>query len=183
MAAERWEPVLTDTRGPFTAMIVHGAGATATCLTGPSFTTITANAAQAGGSYHVSSILVGVASPAGRSDVLQMSVMGLSRPSSGPVSQASQMHLTAGGGQPFTLVQGQVQAGVTAATLVLSDGSDVQATVADGSFVAWWPGSAHATAAHVTSGSETTTQPLTFTPVPLPKAPSPTTSTSSSSSR
>jgi len=183
MAAERWEPVLTDTRGPFTAMILHGAGATATCLTGPSFTTITANAAQAGGSYHVSSILVGVASPAGRSDVLQMSVMGLSRPSSGPVRQASQMHLTAGGGQPFTLVQGQVQAGVTAATLVLSDGSDVQATVADGSFVAWWPGSAHATAARVTSGSATTTQQLTFTPVPLPKAPSPTTSTSSSSSR
>ena len=182
MAAERWEPVLTDTRGPFTAMILHGAGATATCLTGPSFTTITANAAQAGGSYHVSSILVGVASPAGRSDVLQMSVMGLSRPSSGPVRQASQMHLTAGGGQPFTLVQGQVQAGVTAATLVLSDGSDVQATVADGSFVAWWPGSAHATAARVISGSATTTQQLTFTPVPLPKAPSPTTSTSSSSS-
>jgi len=183
MAAERWRPVLTDTRGPFTAMILHGAGATATCLTGPSFTTITANAAQAGGSRHVSSIIVGVASPAGRPDVLQMSVMGLSRPSSGPVSQASQMHLTAGGGQPFTLVQGQVQAGVTAATLVLSDGSDVQATVADGSFVAWWPGSAHATAARVTSGSATTTQQLTFTPVPLPKAPSPTTSTSSSSSR
>ena len=183
MAAERWEPVLTDTRGPFTAMILHGAGATATCLTGPSFTTITANAAQAGGSYHVSSILVGVASPAGRPDVLQMSVMGLSRPSSGPVRQASQMHLTAGGGQPFTLVQGQVQAGVTAATLVLSDGSDVQATVADGSFVAWWPGGAHATAARVTSGYATTTQQLTFTPVPLPKAPSPTTSTSSSSSR
>jgi hypothetical protein len=183
MAAERWRPVLVDTRGPFTAMILHSAGATATCLTGPSFTTITANAAQAGGSRHVSSIIVGVASPAGRPDVLQMSVMGLSRPSSGPVSQASQMHLTAGGGQPFTLVQGQVQAGVTAATLVLSDGSDVHATVAGGSLVAWWPGSAHATAAHVTSGSATTTQPLTFTPVPLPKAPSPTTSTSSSSSR
>jgi len=183
MAAERWEPVLTDTRGPFTAMILHGAGATATCLTGPSFTTITANAAQAGGSYHISSIVVGVASPAaGRPDVPQMSVVGLSRPSSGPVSQASQVHLTAGGGQPYTLVQGQTQAGVTSATLVLSDGSDVQATVADGSFVAWWPGNAHTTAAHVTSGSATTTQQLTFTPVPLPKAPSATTSTRSSSS-
>jgi hypothetical protein len=180
--AERWRPVLTDTRGPFTAMILRGAGATATCLTGPSFTTSTANAPQAGGSYHVSGILVGVASPAGRPDVLQMSVMGFSRPSSGPIRQASQMHLTAGGGQPFTFVQGQVRAGVTRAALVLSNGSDVHATVADGLFVAWWPGSAHATAAHVTSGSATTTQQLTFTPVPLPKAPSPTTSTSSSSS-
>ena len=140
------------------------------------------NAAQAGGSYHVSGIIVGVASPAGRPDVLQMSVMGLSRPSSGPVSQASQMHSLPAGGQ-YTLVQGQVQAGVTGATLVLSDGSDGQASVADESFVVWWPGSAHATAAHVTSGSATTTQQLTFTPVPLPKAPSPTTSTRSSSSR
>jgi hypothetical protein len=183
VGAERWRPVVTDTRGPFTAIILQSAGATATCLTGPSFTTSTANAAQAGGSSHVSGIIVGEALPAGRSDVLQMSVMGFSRPSSGPIRQASQMHLTAGGGQPCTIVQGQVQAGVTAATLVLSDGSDVQATVADGSLVAWWPGSAHATAAHVTSGSATTTQHLTFTPVPLPKAPSPTTSTSSSSSR
>jgi hypothetical protein len=159
--------VLVDTRGPFTAMIPQGAGATARCLIGPSFGTITANAAQAGGSHHVSSVIVGEALPAGRSDVFQMSVMGFSRPSSGPIRQASQMHLTAGGGQPYTLLQGRTQGGVTAATLVLSDGSDVQATVAAASLVAWWPGP-HATTAHVTSGSTTTTQQLTFTPVPLP---------------
>jgi hypothetical protein len=93
------------------------------------------------------------------------------------------MHLTTKGGQPYTIVQGEVQAGVTAATLVLSDGSDVKATVADGSLAAWWPGSAHTTAAHVTTGSATTTQQLTFTPVPFPGARSLTTSTSSSSSR
>jgi hypothetical protein len=93
------------------------------------------------------------------------------------------MHLTTKGGQPYTIVQGEVQAGVTAATLVLSDGSDVKATVADGSLVAWWPGSAHTTAAHVTTGSATTTQQLTFTPVAFPEARSLTTSTSSSSSR
>jgi hypothetical protein len=165
MAAKQWRPVLVDTRGPFTAMILQGAGATATCLTGPSFTTSTRDAAQAGGSHHLSSIIVAESLPAGRSGVLQLSVMGFSRPSSGPISQASQMHLAAGGGQPFTLVQGQVEAGVTGATLVLSDGSDVQATVADGSLVAWWPGSAHATAARVTTGSATTRQQLTFTPL------------------
>jgi hypothetical protein len=103
--------VLVVTRGPFTAMILHSAEATATCLTGPSFTTSTANALQAGGSRHVSSIVATASPAAGRPDVLQMSVMGLSRPSSGPISQASQMHLTADGGQPFMLVQGQTQPG------------------------------------------------------------------------
>jgi hypothetical protein len=165
--------VLTDTRGPFTAMILQSAGRTATCVTGPSFTTIAANAVPGGASGNI----LGVGSPAaGQPDLSMM------RSSSGPIRQASQVQLTAGG-QPYTLVQGQVQAGVSGATLVRSDGSDVQATVADGSFVAWWPGDAHTTAAHVTSGSATTTQQLTFTPVPLPKVPSPTTTAGSSSSR
>jgi hypothetical protein len=177
MPAGRWQPVLTDTRGPFTAMILRSAGATATCLTGPSFTTTAANAAQAGGSYHVLSVGSATAGPP------EVSVMGLPTPSSGPISQASQTHLTAGGGQPYTLVQGQVQAGVTSATLVLSNGKDVQTTIADRSLVAWWPGSATATSARVANGSAMSTQQLTFTPLAPPKAPSPTTPTSSSSSR
>jgi hypothetical protein len=172
--AERWRPVLTDTRGPFTAMILQSADRTATCVTGPSFTTIAANAVPGGASGNI----LGVGSPAA-AGLPDVSMMGSS---SGPVRQASQVQLTASG-QPYTLVQGQVQAGVTGVTVVLSDGSDVRATVADGSLVAWWPGSAHATAAHVTSGSATTTQQLTFTPLPFPKAPSPTTSSRSSSSR
>jgi hypothetical protein len=48
-------------------------------------------------------------------------------------------------------VQGQVAAGVTGLSVTLSDGSIVQATVADGSFVAWWPGSATATSGELTS--------------------------------
>src|SRR5271165_705253 len=60
----------------------------------------------------------------------------------GPIGSATQSHLAMSGQQPYTFVQGQVAAGVTGVTLVLSDRSNVQATMAGGSFVAWWPGSA-----------------------------------------
>jgi hypothetical protein len=50
-------------------------------------------------------------------------------------------------------------------TATMADGSSVQATVADGSFVAWWPGSADTSSARLASSSGVTTQPLTFTPV------------------
>jgi hypothetical protein len=154
-AAGGWRSVLTDTRGPFTAMILQAGSRTATCVTGPSFTTIMANAVPGGASGTI--LGVGESATAGRPDV---SMMGSS---SGPIRQASQVQLTASG-QRYTLVQGQVQAGVTGATLALSDGNDVRATVADGSLVAWWPGRAHAIVAHLTSGSGVTTQQLTFTP-------------------
>jgi hypothetical protein len=61
-------------------------------------------------------------------------------------------------------MQQPVEAGATAVTLGLSDGTNVQATVADGSFIAWWPGSANATSAAVTGSAGTTTQQLSFAP-------------------
>jgi len=64
------------------------------------------------------------------------------------------------GQQPYTFVQGQVAAGVTGVTLVLSDRSNVQATMAGGSFVAWWPGSAGATSAQIASSAGVATQQL-----------------------
>jgi hypothetical protein len=161
-----WQPVLTDTRGPFTAMILQSGGATATCLTGPSFTTTLANATQGGASQHIMSS--GSASP-GQPPTI--SVMGLGHPSSGPISQATQQQATIDGGQPYTFLQGQVQAGVTAVTLILSDNSRVQATVADGSLVAWWPGNTHPTSARATSKTGVATQQLTFTPISPPNGP------------
>ena len=112
-----------------------------------------------------------------RPDEPELAVTGLRTPSSGPISQASQIHLSTTG-QPYTLVQGQVQAGGNRPNAGALHGSDVQATVADGAFVAWWPGGSHATAARVTSGSRMQTKQLTFTPVGFSKAPSRTTSTS-----
>jgi hypothetical protein len=172
-----WQPVLTDTRGPFTAMILQSGSATATCLTGPAFTTTAANATQGGGSQHV---LSSGSSAAGQPSV---SVLGLNGASTGPISQASQEQLNANG-QPYTLLQGQVDPSVTSITLALSDGSDVQATIANGSLIAWWPGTATATTARAASGSTVTTQQLTFTPISPPNAPpNAPASTRSSSSR
>jgi len=164
--ARGWQPMLTDTRGPFTAMILQSNGATATCLTGPSFTTTLANATQGGASQHIMS-----SGSASAGQPPSISVMGLGRPSTGPISQATQQQATINGGQPYTFLQGQVQVGVTAVTLTLSDNSHVQATVADGSLVAWWPGNAHPTSAQATSNSGVTTQQLTFTPISPPNGP------------
>ena len=161
--AHGWQPVLTDTRGPFTAMILQSAGASATCLSGPLFTTTEANAASGGASEHVLSN--GTASPGAPPAV---SIMGLGGSSSGPIEHATQSRLSTAGGQPYTFVQGQVADGVTSLTLVRSDGSNVQATIADGSFLAWWPGTAEATSAQMASSSGAKTQQLTFTPLPTP---------------
>jgi hypothetical protein len=166
-----WRPVLTDTRGPFTLMILHSGAASATCFDGPSFTTVAANNAQgsSGGAEHVLS-----GSSTGTGAQGSTSVMGLGGNGSGPIGGATQSHLVVSGGQPYTFVQGQVVTGVTDVTLARSDGSDVQATVADGSFAAWWPGGADATSAHVAGATGVTTQQLTFTTPPMgPCAPSP----------
>lgn len=63
-------------------------------------------------------------------------------------------------GHSYSEVTGEVGAGVTAATLVLGDGTKVRTTIANGWFAAWWPGTEGATAAEVTTASGTTTEPL-----------------------
>jgi len=159
LPAGGWETVLTDTRGPFTLMILRSGGASATCFNGPSFTTVAANSAQTNGGASEHVLSGSSATGAARGST---SVMGLGGSSTGPVGPATQSHLLASGGEPYTFVQGQVVAGVTGVTLARSDGNDVQATVADGSFVAWWPGSVGATSAQVRSSAGTATQQLTF---------------------
>jgi hypothetical protein len=152
-------------------MILHSASASATCFNGPSFTTVAANNTQSssGRSEHVLS-----GSSTGTGAQGSTSVMGLGGNGSGPIGGATQSHLVVSNGQPYTFVQGQVGTGVTAVTLARSDGDEVQATVADGSFAAWWPGSADATSAQVTSTTGATTQQLTFTTPPMgPCTPSP----------
>jgi hypothetical protein len=156
-----WQALVTDTRGPFTAMIMKGGGATATCLTGPSFTSIAVNKGQ-GESVHV--MRVGAPSAgttAGGSS--SVSVMGLDGS-----RRVTEEQLALDGGQPYTIVQGQVDDDVTGVTLVLSDGSEVQATLADAELIAWWPGDQRATSAQVTTPSGVTTQQLTFRPLPAP---------------
>jgi hypothetical protein len=154
-------------------MILHSGAASATCFDGPSFTTVAANNAQSssGSSEHMMSgsssqhVMSGSSAGTGSSQS-STSVMGLGGVGSGQIGPATESHLATSGEQPYTFVQGQLVPGVTGVTLTRSDGSDVQATVADGSFAAWWPGSSNATSAHVMSASGVTTQQLTFTTPP-----------------
>jgi hypothetical protein len=173
-----WQPALTDTRGPFTAMILSNGGASATCFTGPSFTTVNESDAQGAQGSASGQVSAGSAASASPSSV---SVLGLGGSTAGPISRASQSHLTTSGGQPYTFVQGQIGADVTGLKLLLSDATEVQATVADGSFVAWWPGSTDATSAQIASASGVTKQQLTFTPLPAPNG-APTNASGSTSS-
>src|SRR6185312_12488460 len=55
---------------------------------------------------------------------------------------------------------GRVGAAVTGVTLVLKDGTHVAATVANGWFAAWWPGSQEAQAAEVLTSTGTRIQRL-----------------------
>ncbi|MGO9901975.1 MAG: hypothetical protein ACLP0J_20350 [Solirubrobacteraceae bacterium] len=127
-------PVLTDTRGPYTASIYADATSNHTCLEGGSLSIASAN----------------------------------SSPSAADIS-AGQVQLSGSGienssGQALTLVEGRIGAGVTSVTIDRSDGSSVLATVSGGWYLAWWPGTAHATTADATSTSGTVTERFPSTP-------------------
>jgi hypothetical protein len=122
------KPALTDTRGPFTFVILAGDHGSESCITGPSFTSLSATATT--GSTSV---------PAGKVVL-------------------SSTHMTTRGGQAFSFAQGHTGSDVTGATLVLDDGTKVEASAANGWFVAWWPGSHNVTSALVTTPSGTSTE-------------------------
>ena len=67
---------------------------------------------------------------------------------------------TADNGQAYTIAEGSVGTGVTAAKLTLGDGSHVVTTTGNGLFLAWWPGSAVVTSATLTTATGTTSQAI-----------------------
>jgi hypothetical protein len=127
-------PVLTDTRGPYTAA-VYADGST--CMEGNGITTGSSRDGVATSSVAAGTIEL---NGAGESD---------------------------SDGHALTMVYGPIGAGVTGVTITRSDGTSVEATVKNGWYLAWWPGTEHATTALVTRTGGTTTQSF-------PAAPSPT---------
>jgi hypothetical protein len=107
-----------------------------------------------------------VSGPSINSSAQANSQMSESFGSQPPLPAADQITLdrlqaeSANDGQAYTIAEGSVGPGVTAATLVLSDGSDIVTTTGNGLFLAWWPGSAVVTSATVTTATGTTTQPI-----------------------
>ncbi len=120
-------PALTDSRGPYTASIYADSTTNALCLSGNGVSMSTRS---------TSPTAVSVA--AGQ---IQLAGVG-TRDSEG---------------NALTVVDGRVGTGVTAVTIERSDGSSVQATVTNGWYLAWWPGTVTATNAEVTTASGTST--------------------------
>jgi hypothetical protein len=117
-------PVLTDTRGPYTASIYADG---ATCLQGNGIEI------SGGGAGNAADATAGTIelNGAGESD---------------------------SDGHALTMVDGRTGSGVTGVTITRSDGSSVQATVKNGWYLAWWPGSERAVTAHVANANGTSAQ-------------------------
>jgi hypothetical protein len=161
VSASGLTPVLTDTRGPFTFVIFTGTGTTESCITSPSFTSLSASMTSANGSSR-SAATSGSMSAAGGPGGGMTKVSG--SPDSGPVVAGSikvDTEITSSqAGQAYTFVEGRTGSDVTGTTLVLADGTQVTASVSNGWFAAWWPGTQHATQTDITTASGTTTQGL-----------------------
>jgi hypothetical protein len=136
-------PVLTDSRGPYTASIYADSTTSDVCLSGN-----------------------GVSMSSSSTSVAPTSV------AAGQIQSGGQGRRDSAG-NALTLVDGRTGAGVTAVTIERGDGSSVQATVAGGWYLAWWPGTVTATNAEVTTASGTSTVALPSTPaLPTPACPS-----------
>jgi hypothetical protein len=155
-----WQSVLTDQRGPFTVALFQNNGAYAACFTSSSFTEVTQVAADDSGTTHAQSVNGQVHTSGGGAPSGSMSSVSVGGTASGDISNFVQTHLSTTADGPYTLVEGRVASGVSGVTLVLDNGQDVVATVADGWVVAWWPGDVTATSAQVTNSSGTSSEPL-----------------------
>jgi hypothetical protein len=135
--------VLTDSRGPYTAAIYADSTTSDLCLSGNG---VSMSSSSTTGSP--------VSVPAGRIEL-----------GGGGTRDSA--------GNALTLVDGRTGAGVTAVTIERSDGSSVRATVANGWYLAWWPGTVTATNAQLTTGSGTSTVAFPSTPaLSAPNCPS-----------
>jgi hypothetical protein len=124
-------PVLTDTRGPYTASIYADGS---TCIEGNGITI--SSSTNGGGNSTVPAGAIALRG-AGESD---------------------------SNGNALTMVDGAIGAGVTGVTVTRSDGSTVQATVQNGWYLAWWPGSERAVTAQVATDTGTSSQSFPSAP-------------------
>lgn len=127
---------LADTRGPFTFSVYANSESTISCIQGPSFVAL---------SQSQSSSPVNV--PA---DQVQL----------------ASMHGANRHGQAFGFAYGRTGTGVSAVTLVLDDGTKVQATVANGWLIAWWPSSHRLESAELTTPAGSSTQKFDLPSMP-----------------
>jgi hypothetical protein len=144
---------LTDSRGPYTLIVYGQSPNPSICVSGNGFTALSESTGSGVGAT-VSSITgssgqsgQGVATHEGSSHA---SVAVTPTPGQAAIENTFTM---SGNGAPFSVVEGVVGTDVGQVDLVLSDGTSVDATVGNGTFVAWWPGDASVTSTQVTSAA------------------------------
>ena len=152
-----WQPLLTDVRGPFTVALYQNDSAYMGCFTSSSFTQVTQVTSDGDASNGVLKVSGFGSGSGGPSQGLSTVTVGGT--TSGDLQNIVQSHLSTTDG-PYTLVDGRIASGVTGVTLVLDNGQDVVATVADGWLLAWWPSDAAATSSQVTNASGTMSEAL-----------------------
>jgi hypothetical protein len=132
ITASSWRTVVIDTRGPYTMILLaaaHGA-AELSCFSGH-------RPISLGGSFgtHPPPPV-----PAGHISI---------------VSSGSTTIPPGEGSQHFSQLVGRTGPGVTGVTLRLSNGTRVTASLANGWFLAWWPGTQRGTSTEVTTSMGT----------------------------
>ncbi len=137
---------LSDVRGPY-ALIVYGTTNPALCVSGNQLTSL-----QANGDAISIAATISVGHQSGSSTALTNRSSSNAIPSpDGAVANLS--YSAKMGGQSFSVAEGSVGSEVSGATFVLSDGSSVVASLANGLIAAWWPGQATVSSIQVTTNS------------------------------
>jgi hypothetical protein len=150
-------PVLTDSRGPYTAAIYGDSTTDTVCISGNDV-----SMASTSSSSMASTSSSSMASTSTSSTPITVAPGDIQFAGQGSRDSA---------GNALTVADGRTGAGVTGVTIELSDGSSVQATVENGWYMAWWPGSVTAKDAEITTASGTSTVPYPAQPT-MPPCPS-----------
>jgi hypothetical protein len=137
---------LSDVRGPY-SLIVYGTTNPALCVLGNGLS-----------SLHEDGATIGTSSAVGNNTVVHQSSGSESvttSPSPTPPAPGAAVvdinNTAVHNGQFFSVIEGSVGSQVSGATLLLSDGSNVVATVSNGLFAAWWPSQATVSSIQVTT--------------------------------
>jgi len=143
---------LSDVRGPY-SLLVYGTTNPALCVLGNGISELHEDGATIGQSA--------AAQKANGNTVVQQSSGSeqfVTSPSAttSPAPGAAVVNIdntAVSSGQKFSVVEGSVGSQVSGATLLLSDGTSVVATVSNGAFAAWWPSQATVSSIQVTTTS------------------------------
>jgi hypothetical protein len=152
-----WIATAADVRGPYVLEALASGSTSATCLTGPSITSVSFGS---GGGSLSSSKASGSGDPGGTSSTTNYAP-------GDALTTLTLSSLDTRNGAPFDTLVGTIAPGGTAVSFTLSDGQTIQATVSGDLVLAWWPTGSKPVTAQVTTASGTATQSLgTFGPGP-----------------